>query len=60
MSEYRKVYQSGHTDTWCNGETHVRTPGGFVHPSNETMPSHPRNSEPYECDCAFWRMEAVA
>lgn len=51
---WRRVYQSGHTDTWCNGEDHVRTEGGWVWP-DQTFEDKRNLSELYVCDCDFWR-----
>jgi hypothetical protein len=50
--EYRRVYQGGHHDVWCNGEMHRKTVGGWCHPDNETVPPLGLN---YGCDCAYWR-----
>jgi hypothetical protein len=46
---YRLVYQSGHTDTYCNGEDHIRTGGGF------TRMSPPWVMNRYRCDCGRYR-----
>lgn len=51
MSEFRRVYQSGHTDTWCDGKTHLHTSGGFVWPDNKEPPAE---RQEYPCDCAYW------
>ena len=30
MEKYKLVYQGGHHNVWCNGEQHLKTPGGYT------------------------------
>ena len=47
---YKRVYQGGHHDVYCNGRYHVWTSGGFCHPDEE--PRVFKRGGP--CDCKRW------
>jgi len=51
---YRRVYQGGHHDVWCDGERHVwRAGAGFV--SEKMGNTHVRlEGGKGKCDCAAW------
>lgn len=48
--EYKLVYQSGHTNAFCDGSKHIWTDGGYTecHPMSRIIRSG-------GCDCAFWQ-----
>ena len=48
---YRRVYQGGHHDVWCNDELHVRRMGAGY--ASETMGSRSVSTEGLQlCNCA--------
>jgi hypothetical protein len=49
---WNRVHQSGHTCTWCNGETHIRTQGGTV---GINTPIGMPMDLPYPCNCAKYK-----
>lgn len=59
-SKAELVHQSGHTNTYCDGERHVRTEGGYVWPDIEgaarlkVIAEALQHHGDYACDCAWW------
>lgn len=48
------VYQSGHTDTWCDGKTHINMGGGrfgYAPINNQDIIAR---VDIYKCDCEYW------
>jgi hypothetical protein len=48
---YRLVYQGGHHDVWCNGETHVRLAGGRFGQARLDPASRLAKIVTTSCDC---------
>lgn len=50
LREFDEVHLSGHGATYCDGEVHVRLPGGWA---GNHKPDAWRWRE-YKCDCQAW------
>lgn len=52
--EFKRVYQGGHHDVWCDGTKHVRSDGGWVWPDTPLEQKY-HVSAPFNCDCEDWK-----
>jgi hypothetical protein len=55
MTEWKRVYQGGHHDIWCDGERHKCTEGGYTSHDNHSPLDGWQTRRDYKCDCAYWR-----
>jgi hypothetical protein len=54
LARFKLVYQSGHTNTYCDGVWHIRTAGGTAPIDNDRRPQTIRR-----CDCVSWRLGRI-
>ena len=54
---FKLVYQGGHHNIYCNGNIHIKTSGGFCHPS--VSQSRVLGDYSFKCDCDKWRQNAT-
>ena len=67
-AEYKLVYQSGHGNTYCNGENHIDTEGGLCHPEVDKnkairLAIAMREAKGFlqlrACDCEYWANKSL-
>lgn len=55
---WKRVYQGGHHDVWCDGGLHRTADGGYCHADREAPTSREdllMVRRQYRCDCAYWK-----
>lgn len=55
---YKLVYQGGHHNVYCNGNTHIKTSGGYAGVCKKITPyldSQTKEIYKFKCDCGNWR-----
>jgi hypothetical protein len=59
MADWKLVYQGGHHDVYCNGETHLTTSlGGWACTAREPHEARVVRNKLNRCDCARWVKKA--